>query len=57
MKTKSKRKILIILLSIVVVLSIAGDWALTVIIYNENFNKRFESYEPLMRYVDDFDGL
>ena len=57
MKTKFKRKIIIITLSIVVALSIIGDWALTVIIYNENFNKRFESYEPLMRYVEDFDGL
>lgn len=57
MKTKSKGKILIIVLSIVLVLIIAGDWALSVIIYNENFNRRFESYEPLLLYVDDFDGL
>ena len=31
--------------------------ALSVMIYNANFNRRFESYEPLMLYVDDFDGL
>ncbi len=57
-KTKSKKKqVLIIVLCIAAVLMIAGDWALTVMIYNENFNQRFESYEPLMLYVDDFDGL
>lgn len=36
---------------------IIGDWVLTVMIYNGNFDKRFESYEPLMLYLDDFDGL
>lgn len=57
-KPKSmKKKIFFIVLSIVVILIIAGDWVLTVMIYNENFNQRFESYEPLMLYVDDFDGL
>ncbi len=57
-KTKSKKKqILTIVLCIVAVLMIAGDWVLSVMIYNENFNQRFESYEPLMLYVDDFDGL
>ena len=40
MKMKSKRKILIIVLSVVIVLFIAGDWALSVIIYNENFKDR-----------------
>ncbi len=52
-----KKKILIIVLCIVVVLLIVGDWVLSVMIYNENFNKRFESYEPLMLHIDDFDGL
>lgn len=57
-KPKSKKKkIFFIILSIVVTLIIAGDWILTVMVYNENFNQRFESYEPLMLYVDDFDGL
>ncbi len=57
-KTKSKKKkILFIVLSIVAVLMIVGDWALSVMIYNENFNQRFNSYEPFMFYVDDFDGL
>ncbi len=58
MKTKSKKKkVLLIVLALVAVLVIAGDWALSVMVYDENFNQRFESYEPLMLYVDDFDGL
>ncbi len=58
MKTKSKKKkMFLLVVSIVAVLIIAGDWALSVMVYNENFNLRFESYEPLMLYVDDFDGL
>ena len=58
MKKKSKKKkVLLTILSIVAVLLITGDWILSVAVYNENFNQRFESYEPLMLYVDDFDGL
>lgn len=58
MKRKSKnKKTPFIILTIVAVLIIAGDWALSVMVYNENFNQRFESYEPFMRYVEDFDGL
>ena len=56
-KTKSKKKkFLFIVLSIVAILMIAGDWTLSVMVYNENFNQRFESYKPLMLYVD-FDGV
>ena len=40
-----------------IVLLIAGIWTLSVVIYNENFNKRFETYEPLMLHPEDFDGL
>lgn len=57
MEKAKKKKILIIVLCIVPVLIIVGDWVLSVMIYNENFNKRFESYEPLMLHIDDFDGL
>lgn len=57
-KTTSKRKsIFFAAVCIVLVLLIAGDWVLSVMIYNENFNQRFESYEPFMLYMDDFDGL
>lgn len=55
-KSKKKRILSIIILSLIAVL-IAVDWAVTVIVYNDNFNQRFESYKPLMLNVDDFDGL
>lgn len=56
-KISMKKRIFLIALCMVAVLLIAGDWALSVMIYEENFNQRFESYEPLMLYLDDFDGL
>ena len=55
--TSKKKRVLIIILCVAVVLIIAGDWVLTVTIYNENFNLRFESYKPLTLSVDDFDDL
>ncbi|MCR5213902.1 MAG: hypothetical protein K6E10_05765 [Eubacterium sp.] len=36
---------------------VIADWVFSVWIYNDNFNKRFESYEPLKFKVEDFDGL
>lgn len=57
MKKAKRKKIFILVLCIAAVLVIAGDWALSVMIYNENFNRRFESYEPIMLHLDDFDGL
>ena len=45
------------ILSCVLVFAIVGWWAFSVSIYNENFDKRFESYEPYMLYVNDFEGL
>ncbi len=56
-KVKSKKKIAIIIVISVLVVIVGGWWGLSIGIYNDNFNKRFESYEPLMLYVDDFDGL
>ena len=56
-KSKKKKKVLIIILCAVVLLLFGGIWALTVYIYNENFNVRFESYEPRTLRLDDFDGL
>ncbi len=56
-KRKSKKKIiLIILLSLIAVLVI-GWWAFCVKMYNDNFNVRGDSYEPVMLKVEDFDGL
>lgn len=57
MEKSKRKKVLIIILCVAAALIIAGDWLLTVIMYNENFNRRFESYEPLMLSVDDFDNL
>lgn len=56
-KMSKKKKIFLIALCIVAVLLIVSDWVLSVMIYEDTFNKRFESYEPLMLYMDDFDGL
>ena len=56
-KKRSKKKIALIVLLCLVVVLLAADWILTVSIYNENFDKRLESYEPLMLRVDDFEGL
>ncbi len=55
-KTPKKKIFLIILLSAVALLAV-GWGVLSVIVYNENFNQRFESYEPLMLRVEDFTGL
>ena len=58
MKTvKSKKKIILIVLACVVGVLIGGWWYLSVSIYNDNFNKRFESYEPYTLQVEDFQGL
>lgn len=56
-KISKKKRSFLITLCIIAVLLIVGDWVFSVMIYEENFNKRFESYEPLMLYLDDFDGL
>lgn len=57
MKRRSKKKIVLTALAVLAALAIAADWILSVSVYNDNFGQRFESYEPLMLRVDDFDGL
>ncbi len=54
---KKAIRITLIVLCILAVLLIAGLWGLSVMIYNQNFNQRFESYEPMMLYTEDFKGL
>ena len=56
-RKKKRRKIIFIVLICIVLLLVAGDWIMTVSIYNDNFDRRFESYEPYMLQVSDFDGL
>lgn len=51
------RTIIISVICFILILSIVGLWSLSVAIYNDNFDKRFESYEPYMYYVEDFENL
>lgn len=54
---KKTIKIILIIFFALVLLAIGGLWGLAIYIYNENFNQRFESYEPQMLRKEDFDGL
>ena len=56
-KKKSKKKIVLILLACLVLLAIVGWGAFSISIYNENFDQRFETYEPYKFLVEDFSGL
>lgn len=56
-KKGSKKKIILIIVPVILVLLIAGWCVFTVLIYNDNFDKRFETYEPIMFKVEDFEGL
>ena len=56
-KKKTKKQIFAIVLSVILALLVTGDCLLSVAVYEDNFNKRFESYEPLMLRVGDFEGL
>lgn len=54
---KSKKKKILVILLCMIVLIIIGWWAFCVKMYNDNFNVRGDSYEPLMLRAEDFDGL
>ncbi|WP_237037534.1 alpha/beta hydrolase [Mediannikoviicoccus vaginalis] len=54
---KSKRKIVQIVLITIFVIIIGALWFLSASIYNDNINKRFESYKPLMYRTQDFEEL
>ena len=56
-KKHSKRKIVGIVLLSLLLLAIVGWGAFSIAMYEENFNQRFESYEPLSFRVEDFEGL
>jgi pimeloyl-ACP methyl ester carboxylesterase len=56
-KKRSKGKILLIILLCVMFLAVGGWGVLCAKIYDENFNVRGDSYEPLMLRVEDFSGL
>lgn len=54
---KSKKRIARVIVIALFVIMVGALWALSVILYNENVNQRFESYKPLMLHVEDFEGL
>lgn len=56
-KRRSKKRIILVILLSVIFLLIIGWWAFCVKMYDDNFNVRGDSYEPLMLRVEDFDGL
>ena len=56
-KKKSKKKIVLITVLVIILLMMIGWWAFCVKLYNENFNVRGDSYQPLMLRIEDFDGL
>ena len=56
-KKRSKKKTIFIIILCVIFLLIVGWWMLCAKIYNDNFNVRGDSYEPLMLRVEDFSGL
>ena len=56
-RIKSKKKVAIIVLLSAIVLLLIGWWAFCLMMYNENFNVRCDSYEPLMLRTEDFVSL
>ena len=56
-KKRSVKKIILPVLVCLILALVAGWWAFSVSIYNDNFNKRFESYEPYLLYPEDYEGL
>lgn len=42
---------------IILILLVIADGMMSVYVYEDSFNKRFTSYEPLMLHVEDFEGL
>lgn len=56
-KKKSKKKVALSIVLCLLALLVGAWWVFSVSVYNGNVNQRFESYEPLMLQVGDFDGL
>lgn len=54
---KSKKKIAKNNEVICLMLIVGIVWYFSLFMYNDNINKRFESYKPLMFKVEDFEGL
>lgn len=56
MKKSNKKTIRIVVLSVLVLL-VGAWWGFSAMMYDENIDRRFESYKPLMLRVEDFEGL
>ena len=56
-KKTAKKKIILIILSCVIILAVGGWGMFCIKIYDENFNVRGDSYEPMMLRLEDFSGL
>ena len=57
-KKKSAKKKIILCVVLCVLVLLTGGWGFfSVRIYNDNFNKRFETYQPFALRVEDFEGL
>ena len=56
-KSKSKKKLVVLIPLGVILVMVIGWWGFCVMMYNDNFNIRTESYPPMMLSVEDFDGL
>ena len=56
-KKRSKKKIVLIIVAAVLALIVGGWWAFCDYMYDDTTCRRFESYEPVMLRVEDFDGL
>lgn len=54
---KSKKKKILTAICIFLALLIAVDWLLSIIIYNESFNVRYETQESYMHKLEEFEGL
>ncbi len=54
---KSKLKLILVIAAAVIVLLIAGWGIFCIKMYDDNFNVRSDSYEPLMLRTEDFEGL
>lgn len=57
MKTKSKRKVLLISLAVFIVVTIIANFAISIAIYESNFNTRYEISSWIKRSTQDFEGL
>ncbi len=54
---RKKRKIIITLSIIFIVLLLIVPFGLAAMIYEDNFGDRYETYAPMARSMDEFDGL